>query len=137
MEMFSKKLVIVVRDDLQVWQKVNIASFLVSGVLAREPDLIGEPYIDAVGNKYHALPRKPIVVLAADGTILTAIHRRALERQVPFALYIEPMFATAHDQANRTVFAEYGPDTAPVVGIALHEDRRVVDRITKGARLHC
>ena len=52
------------------------------------------------------------------------------------ALYIEEMFATGHDAANRAVFAEQGPETAKVVGLALRDDRKLVDKITKGARRH-
>jgi hypothetical protein len=46
------------------------------------------------------------------------------------------MFATGHDAANRAVFAEFAPDDARVVGLALHADRKTVDRITRGAKLH-
>ena len=52
------------------------------------------------------------------------------------ALYIEEMFATGHDAANREVFARHGPETAKVVGLALREERKLVDKITKGARMH-
>jgi len=55
---------------------------------------------------------------------------------VPCALYLEEMFKTGHDAANRAVFAEYGPEDARIVGIALHADRKLVDKITKGARMH-
>jgi hypothetical protein len=46
------------------------------------------------------------------------------------------MFSTGHDAANRAVFAQQSPETAKVVGIALREDKKLVDRITKGARMH-
>jgi hypothetical protein len=46
------------------------------------------------------------------------------------------MFATGHDAANRAVFAEQQPETAKLVGLGIRADRRVVDRITKGARMH-
>ena len=77
-----------------------------------------------------------MIVLTADQPTIAAIHRRALERGVRHALYIEEMFATGHDAANRTVFAEHTPETAKVVGLALREERKLVDKITKGARMH-
>jgi hypothetical protein len=64
------------------------------------------------------------------------IHRRALERGVRHALYIEEMFSTGHDAANRATVAESDPDTAKVVGVALRADKKMVDKITKGARMH-
>jgi hypothetical protein len=46
------------------------------------------------------------------------------------------MFATGHDAANRAVFAEFQPDDARLVGIALRADKKIVDKITKGAKMH-
>lgn len=107
-----------------------------SGIVCGNPGIIGEPYRDAANNIYLSLSVQPVIVLAADPSTIAAIHRRALEREVRHALYIEEMLATGHDAANRAVFAEYGPGTAKVVGLALREDRKLVDRITKGARMH-
>lgn len=134
--MFDSKVAIVVREDLPVWQKLNVTAFMMSGIVGAHPEIIGEPYRDAAGHDYHRLSVQPVIVLAADGATLAAIRRRALEREVRHALYIEEMFATGHDAANRAVFAEHGPEEANVVGLALRADRRVVDRITKGARMH-
>ena len=134
--MFDTKFAIVLRDDLATWQKLNITAFLTSGIIAGKPDLIGEIYRDASDNAYNALSVQPIIVLGADTATLKMIHRRTLERQVRTSLYIEEMFATGHDAANRAVFAEFAPDDARVVGIALHEERKLVDKLTKGAKLH-
>ncbi|MBS0413030.1 MAG: DUF2000 family protein [Proteobacteria bacterium] len=134
--MFDTKIAIVVRDDLATWQKLNVTAFLMSGITGAAPDILGEPYRDAAGNSYHSLCIQPVIVLAADGETLKAIHRRALERKVPHGLYIEEMFSTGHDAANRAVFAQHGPDGAQVVGLALREDKKTVDKITKGARMH-
>jgi len=134
--MFETKIAIVVRDDLETWQKLNVTAFLMSGIVGASADLIGDPYRDAAGNLYSSLCIQPVIVLAADRQTLASVHRRALDRAVPHALYIEEMFTTGHDAANRAVFAEHGPDTAKVVGLALREDRKVVDKITKGARMH-
>jgi hypothetical protein len=133
---FDTKIAIVVRDDLPVWQKLNVTAFLMSGIVGAAPGIIGERYKDAVGNLYSSLCIQPVIVLAADQQTLYIIHRRALDRQVPHGLYIEEMFSTGHDAANRAVFAQESPETAKVVGIALREDKKLVDRITKGARMH-
>lgn len=134
--MFETKIALVVRDDLAVWQKLNVTAFLMSGIVGTAPGIVGEPYVDAAGNRYSSLTVQPVIVLAADQPTLTTIHRRALERGVETALYIEEMFATGHDAANRAVFAEHGPETAKVVGLGLRTDRKLVDKITKGARMH-
>jgi hypothetical protein len=107
-----------------------------SGIAGQHPEIIGEPYKDRAGNLYNALSVQPIIVLSADETTIGTIHRRALERDVTASLFIEEMFATGHDAANRAVFSEYAPDDAKVVGIALRADKKVVDKITKGAVMH-
>lgn len=133
---FDTKIAIIVREDLQVWQKLNVTAFLMSGVVGASPAIIGEPYRDAAGNSYHGLSIQPVIVLAADRDLIAVIHRRTLERNVPCAAYIEEMFATGHDAANRAVFAQYAPDTAKMVGLALRAEKKLVDKITKGARMH-
>ena len=134
--MFDTKIAIVVREDLAVWQKLNVTAFLMSGIVGASPEIVGEPYRDAAGNLYASLCIQPVIVLAADRETLSAIHRRALERRVPHGLYIAEMFATGNDIDNRAVFGEHGPETAKAVGLALREEKKIVDKITKGARMH-
>lgn len=134
--MFDTKIVVVLREDLASWQKLNVTAFLTSGIVAQAPAVIGEPYRDAAGNVYNPLSVQPIVVLSADQQTLRTIHGRSLDSGVTSSLYIEEMFATGHDAANRAVFAEFTPETATVVGIALRTDKKIADKITKGARLH-
>lgn len=134
--MFDTKIAIVVRDDLAAWQKLNVTAFLMSGIVGAHPKLIGEPYKDVTENQHLSLSIQPVIVLAADAPTLVQIRRRALEREVPTAVYIEEMFTTGHDAANRAVFAQHGPDEPNVVGVALRAEKKVTDKITKGARMH-
>ncbi|MDH0612829.1 MULTISPECIES: DUF2000 family protein [unclassified Agrobacterium] len=134
--MFDTKIAIILRDDLAVWQKLNVTAFLMSGIVAQTREIIGEPYRDGAGNVYNPLSIQPIVVMATDQETLRKIHQRSLERNVTTSLYIEEMFATGHDVANRQVFSEFSPGNAKVVGMALRADRKIVDKITKGAKLH-
>jgi hypothetical protein len=134
--MFDTKIAVILRDDLAVWQKLNVTAFLISGIVAQTREIIGEPYRDGAGNVYNPLSVQPIVVMATDQEVLRKIHQRSLERDVTTSLYIEEMFATGHDVANRQVFSEFSPDNAKVVGMALRADKKIVDKITKGAKLH-
>ena len=134
--MFDTKIAIVVRDDLATWQKLNVTAFLTSGLIAQHPDLIGEPYVDAAGHVYNPLSIQPIVVLAADLDSMRVIHLRALERQVRISAYTDDMFSTGHDAANRAVFALSSPADARIAGLALRADRKLVDKIAKGAKMH-
>ena len=134
--MFDTKIAIVLRDDLAPWQALNITAFLTSGIVAQYPAVIGGPYRDAAGNVYNALSIQPVVVLSADQETLRSIHRRSLEREVTVSLYVEEMFSTGHDAANRAVFAQFSPEDARVVGIAMRAEKKTVDKITKGAKMH-
>jgi len=134
--MFDTKIAIVLREDLAVWQKLNVTAFLTSGVVGNRPELIGVPYEDAAGNFYNPLLIQPVIVLSADAATLQGIYRRALERNLRLSLYIEDMFATGHDEANRATVKARAPEAMNVVGLALREDRKTVDKIVKGARMH-
>lgn len=134
--MFDTKIAIIIRDDLATWQKLNVTAFLTSGIIAQSPAIIGEAYRDAADNVYNPMSIQPIVVLTADQETLRIIHRRTLERNVTASAYIEEMFATGHDAANREVFARFTPDNAKLVGLALRSDKKIVDKICKGAKMH-
>lgn len=133
---FDTKIAIVLREDLPVWQKLNVTAFLTSGIVAQFPEIIGEPYRDRASNLYNPMSIQPVIVLSADAATLGTIHRRALERGVTTSAYVEEMFSTGHDAANRAVFAEFAPDDARIVGVALRAEKKLVDKITKGARMH-
>ncbi len=134
--MFDTKFAVVVLQDLEVWQKLNVTAFLTSGIVAEAPGIIGEPYIDGDGNTYNRLSIQPVIVLAADQETLTRIHRRGMDRGVRLSLYIEDMFETGHDEANRAAVLRRGVDDMNIVGLAMRDDRKIVDKVTKGARMH-
>ena len=134
--MFDAKIAIVVRDDLLTWQKLNVTAFLTSGVLGADAELLGENYEDATGQLYRPLIIQPMIVLAADGEGLKKIHRRGIDRGASMAIYIEDMFSTGHDAANRAAVKQYATDELALVGLALRDDKKVVDKITKGAKMH-
>lgn len=135
-QVFDTKFAIVLRDDLAPWQALNVTAFLTSGIISQFPEIIGEPYRDRSGHTYNAMSVQPVIVLAADAATISAIHRRSLDQGVTASLYIEEMFSTGHDAANREVFGKFGPEEAKVVGIAVRADRKLVDKITKGAGKH-
>ena len=134
--MFDTKIAIILRDDLAEWQALNVTAFLTAGLAAKMPEIIGQTYIDRDGNPFHAMPIQPMIVLSADTDTMAKIHRRALDRGVSASAYIEEMFSTGHDAANRAVFAEFAPDDAKIVGLAFRTDKKTADKITKGAKMH-
>lgn len=134
--MFDTKIAIIVRDDLATWQKLNVTAFLMSGITGANPDLIGSPYRDRDNNTHLPMSVQPVIVLSGAANVLTNIRNRARDRGVETVAYIEEMFATGHDEANRAVFAEHASDEFNTVGIALRAEKKIVDKITKGAKMH-
>ena len=133
---FSTKFVIVVAEDLEVWQKLNVVTFLTSGVIGETADIVGEEYKDASGKSYSPLCVQPAVILKSTRSRLPTFLNRANNRGIKAAIYIQDMFETGHDAANRLSVLQYETDALPLVGIAIRADKKDVDKIFKGAKLH-
>jgi hypothetical protein len=133
---FDTKIAIVVRTDLEPWQKLNVASFLAGGIAAAFPDCIGDAYEDSSGTKYLSLIGQPILIYGADKAALSRALERALVRNVTPALYTEDMFKTTHDAANREVVKAVARADLNLVGIAMRAERKVIDKIVDGLKFH-
>src|SRR3954465_11807381 len=133
---FDTKIAVVIRADLEVWQKLNVASFLAGGLAASFPACVGEPYEDASGTKYLALIGQPILVYGADRPALLRALERALARNVTPAVYTEDMFKTSHDAANREVVKAVIRAELNLVGRAMRAERKVIDKIVDGLKFH-
>ncbi|MCR9213106.1 MAG: DUF2000 family protein [Proteobacteria bacterium] len=134
--MSETKIAIIIRNDLETWQKLNVTAFLTGGVLSTSDGLLGENYEDADGVTYTPLIIQPIIILGTDAAGLKKIHARALSRECPLSVYIEDMFKTGNDTANRAAVKQYGTDDLNFVGLALRAEKKIVDKITKGAKMH-
>src|SRR3954470_5504405 len=89
---FDTKIAIVLRDDLEVWQRLNVTAFLASGIAANA-ELLGEPYTDADGTLYTPMFRQPVLVFTGDSDVMAAAHERAVRRGLPTAVYTEELFS--------------------------------------------
>ena len=133
---FDTKIAIAVQENLAGWQKLNVTAFLASAVASADPQIIGEPYEDGSGNGYLPMFRQPVLVYAADAPILARVRGLAVGRQLATAVYIEEMFKTRHDEANREVVRAVTADELPLVGLAVYGPRNAVDKVFKGLALH-
>lgn len=133
---FDTKIAVVLRDDLETWQRLNVTAFLVSGIAASDPEIVGEPYEDADGTAYLPMFRQPVLVFEAPKELVTAAHAKALARGTALAIFTTDLFATGNDVDNRAAVRAVRMDALDLVGIAVHGQRNAVDKILKGARLH-
>ncbi len=133
---FDSKISIVVHADLAVWQKLNVAAFLAGGLVGVHPELAGEPYRDGSGKFYGPLVRQPILVFSASGGELTRTLERARTRGLRPSIYTRELFATGNDVDNRRAVEAVATEALDLVGLALHGERKEVDKVTKGLTLH-
>lgn len=133
--MHDTKIGVIVRDDLEIWQKLNVTAFLIAGVAA-SPEIIGEQYQDGSGNIYLPILGQPVFVYAASSEHMQRTRSRALSRNVPLAIYTMGMFATNNDKDNRAVVKAVEADKLEIVGLALRADRKNFDKIINGLKLH-
>ena len=134
---FDTKIAIVLDEQLAGWQKANVTAFLISGIAGTDPGLVGEPYIDGSGNRYLPMCRQPIMVYAADHAGLRRAYERAMAREVErLAVFTHELFATPHDEANRAAVVSVPAAELDFAGIALHADRKTVDKVLDRLRPH-
>jgi hypothetical protein len=133
---FDTKIAVVIRADLEAWQKLNVAAFLTSGITAAFPQCVGEPYQDGSGTRYLSLIGQPILIYGADRPALTRALERALARNVTPAVYTEDMFKTTHDAANREAVEAVIRSELNLVGLAMRAERKVIDKIVDGLKFH-
>lgn len=133
---YDTKIAVMVREDLAVWQKLNVASFLAGGLPGDAPEIIGEPYRDADGGCYGPLIRQPILIFQGDAQGLGKAFQRAKSRNLRLSIYTTELFATGNDEDNRSAVAAVPAAELDLVGLALHAPRKEVDKITKGLQLH-
>lgn len=134
--MFDTKIALIVRDDLQMWQRLNVVAFLATGIAAVAPEIIGAPYVDSNGQTYGGMSGQPMLIFEANLASLQRVHRKALERELSLVPYVEAMFSTGHDEANRNIFLAENADNLNLVGLGLRGPKNVVDKAIKGLSLH-
>ena len=74
--------------------------------------------------------------LPADDEGARETLRRCLDRGLAVSIYTHELFATGNDVANRAAVAAVATDRLDLVGLAVHAERKDVDKVTKGLTLH-
>ncbi|MFD7886667.1 DUF2000 family protein [Streptomyces bauhiniae] len=133
---FDTKIAVLLRDDLAPWQRLNVTSFLVSGLGSQVPEVIGAPYEDADGVAYLPMFRQPVLVFEATKEVLRAAHARVLSRSLPRAVFTADLFSTGNDTDNRAAVRAVPTADLDLVGLAVYGPKGGVDKVVKGARMH-
>ena len=133
---FDTKIAVLLRDDLAVWQRLNVAAFLVSGIAGTHPEVVGEPYEDADGTRYLPMFRQPVMVFEGSKEFMATAHGRALQREIEHSVFTQDLFATGNDRDNRAAVRAVSTPELDLVGIAVYGPKNAVDKTLKGAHMH-
>jgi hypothetical protein len=134
---FDTKVAVVVRDDLAVWQRLNVTAFLTSGVVAgATAPVVGAPYEDADGQRYLPMLVQPVLVYEASAAKLRTVHDRALRRGVAIAIYTTELFVTGADEENRAAVRAVPTSELDLVGLGLRAAHKEADVVLRGLRRH-
>ncbi|MBZ6230882.1 DUF2000 domain-containing protein [Streptomyces olivaceus] len=133
---FDTKIAVLLREDLETWQRLNVTAFLVSGLSHQFPELVGEPYEDADAVGYLPMFRQPVLVFEGTKETLANAHARVLSRALPRALFTSDLFGTGNDRDNRAAVRAVPTAELDLVGLAVHGPKNAVDKVLKGARMH-
>jgi len=133
---FNTKIAVVLREDLAVWQKLNMTAFLVSGVAGTDADTIGEPYEDASGHRYLPMFRQPVLVFAGSAAQLRRAYDRLRAGGLRFAVFTGDLFATGNDGDNRAAVKAVRSEDLRLAGLAVRGERKLIDKALKGLSLH-
>lgn len=130
------RVAVVIRDDLETWQRLNVAAFLTSGLGTVWPELVGQAYEDASGVKYNPMLVTPVLVFAADPARLRRAFDRAQTRGLKVTVYTDELFSTGNDVDNRAALAAVATEDLQLAGFAVAGERRTVDKALDKLRLH-
>lgn len=132
----SKKIALAVRDDLETWQKLNVAAFLTSGLGTSQPQVIGDVYVDADGREYPPMLAVPVRVFVGDDSSLRRSFDRALSRDLLVSVYTDEMFATMNDIDNRAAVAKVPTPGLSIAGFVAVGDAKRVDKAVDRLKPH-
>jgi hypothetical protein len=134
---YENKIAIVIKNDLENWQKLNVASFLASSVAIKFPDTHGKSFINASNTEYLPFIKHPILIFKAenDAEIKRAFNR-AKERELNIGIYTAPLFATKNEEENLIEIAKYNDEDQNLVGIIVYGEVKKVNKALDGLKFH-
>ncbi len=132
---FDTKIAVIIRNDLETWQKLNVAAFTVSGIASIE-GIIGEKYVDGSDRTYLPMIKQPILIFSADQEQIRKVYDHALAADAQLSIYTEELFSTPHDEANRAAVRACTSADLKLVGLAVRGRKKAMDKLLKGLSLH-
>jgi hypothetical protein len=132
---FDTRIAVIVSEELEMWQKLNVTAFTMSGI-ASIPGILGEEYVDGSGRTYLPMIRQPVMIFSASPPAIRAAYDAGVDRDVAMAIFTSELFTTPHDDANRAAVRAVPSNELRLVGLAACGPKKQIDRMTRGLSLH-
>ena len=134
---YTHKIAIVLKDDLQPWQKLNVSCFLASSVAIQFPETHGRALVSASGSAYLPFLKHPILVYKArSAEKLQRAFNRAQERELAIGIYTLNLFYTRDEEGNLAEIAAHKDKEFDLAGIIVYGENKKVDKALDGLEFH-
>ena len=135
--MYSNKVAIVIKGDLQDWQKLNAAAFLAGSVAIKFPETHGKEFVNASGSTYLPFIKHPILIYKAENAQqIKRAFNRAKERELAIGIYTQPLFATKNEEENLVEISKFSDEDQDLAGIIIYGENKRVDKALDGLKFH-
>lgn len=135
--MYDKKVAIVLLDDLLSWQKLNVVSFLASGIAIKFPETHGGNFTTADGITFLPFIKHPVLIYKAETMEkLQRAFSRARERELSIGIYTKQLFDTRSGEENVAEIASRTMTELDLVGIVVYGENKKVDKALDGLKYH-
>lgn len=134
---YDHKIAIIIKQQLQDWQKLNVTAFLASSVAIQFPETHGYKFTNASGSTYLPFIKHPILIYKAENEEeLKRAFSRAKERGLAIGIYTEPLFATKNEDENHREMEKWGDDDQTLVGIIIYGENNKVNKALDKLKFH-
>jgi hypothetical protein len=135
--MYENKIVLVIKNDLPTWQKLNVASFLASSIAIKFPETHGHEFVNDSNSTYLPFIKHPILIYKADtDDEIKRAFNRAKYRELHIGIYTEPLFSTKNEEENLIEISKCTDENQKLVGIALYGEIKRVNKAIDGLKFH-
>lgn len=135
--MYDKKVAIAIKGDLLPWQKLNVVSFLASGIAIQFPETHGKAFVTADKAEFLPFLKHPMLIYRAETPEkLQRAFRRARDRELVIGVYTEQLFDTRTGEENLAEIASHPADELNLVGIIVYGENKKVAKALDGLKFH-
>ena len=135
----TKRIVTVVRKDLENWQVANAAAHMsayIGNQLAKEEFDSGDYFLTHDGQKLPRNSQHPILIKKAETKDLRKLYRQLQDNPgLKYHIFIKEMIETTDDTEITAALQDQDMNQIEIYGIALFGDNDQVNALTKSYRL--